>query len=420
MLGSMAALVMCFRCEWSSPVARVGGCPRCGVSLYSLPQPPTLPAPPLPEAIEMRPEPPARRRHLPVVALGVAGVLLAAGLLKGSPQPVRPARDGGMAEELAPVLASSTPVKVSPSLAEAAGDAGDLITFATQHEVGLYRLWRIDLESGRAIPGPVVPRPAEIRLQPGAEDRRLAFMAAGGALFSLEGFHAARPQWMTGDVSTFSMSAGRRPLGVSVHELMAPWGSGSEVRVTVARVSEHVRRLRPFVLRGLDVRGATVVGSHAFVWGTGGQGPVLMRFGSGGSAPVSLETLGDGLIDMAPNGGLLVPGDDGHPVMERGGRSVRFGLEADTVTTWSPDSKWAVVRGSIDATEGHLWLVSTKNGAARPLGAYPGAAGFSSDGRIALWTDQGSLAALDLATNQHFRIGLPSGFPEVVGPIVAG
>jgi hypothetical protein len=325
-----------------------------------------------------------------------------------------------MAEELAPVLAASTAVQVSPGLTEAAGETGDLITFATQHEVGLYRLWRVELDTATAIPGPVVPRPAEIRLQPGAEDRRLSFTAAGGALFSLEGFHAARPQWMTGDVSTFSMAQGRRPLGVSVREQVAPWGSGSEVRVTVARVSERLRRPRPFVLRGLDAGGARVVGSHAFVWGTGEEGPILMRLGTEGGPPGELEPPGDGVIDMAPNGGLLVAGPDGHPVMQRGARSVRFGIAADAVTAWSPDSRWAVVRGSIEPTRGHLWLVSTENGAARPLGPYPGAAGFSSDGRVALWTDEGGLSALDLPTNQHFRIGLPGDFPEVVGPIVAG
>lgn len=318
------------------------------------------------------------------------------------------------------MLASSRAVDVSPGLLEAAGEAGDLITFATQHE-GLYRLWRVELAKARAIPGPVVASPAEIRLQPGAEDRRLAFRVAGGALFSLEGFHAARPQWMTGDVSSFAMAAGRRPLGVSVQESFAPWGAGSEVRVTVARVSEHLRRLRPHVLRGLDARGARVVGSHAFVRGTGEDGPVLRRFGPGEGPRRDLAITGDGVIDMAPNGSLLVEGADGHPVIERAaGPGVRFGIAADSVTAWSPDSRWAVVRGSIEPTEGHLWLVSTKNGAARPMGAYPGAAGFSSDGRIALWTDQGSLEALDLATGLHFEIGLPRDFPEVVGPIVAG
>lgn len=319
------------------------------------------------------------------------------------------------------MLASSRAVDVSPGLLEAAGEAGDLITFATQQKVGLYRLWRVELATARAIPGPVVASPAEIRLQPGAEDRRLAFRVAGGALFSLEGFHAARPKWMTGDVSSFAMAAGRRPLGVSVQESFAPWGAGSEVRVTVARVSEHLRRLRPHVLRGLDARGARVVGSHAFVWGTGEDGPVLMRFGPGEGPRRDLAFTSDGVIDMAPNGSLLVEGADGHPVIERApGPGVRFGIAADSVTAWSPDSRWAVVRGSIEPTEGHLWLVSTKNGAARPMGAYPGAAGFSSDGRIALWTDQGGLEALDLATGLHFEIGLPRDFPEVVGPIVAG
>ncbi|MGH2677021.1 MAG: hypothetical protein ACRDHB_01510, partial [Actinomycetota bacterium] len=269
----MATLVMCFRCEWSSSVAGEGACPKCGVSLYSVPQQPAPRALPISEPIEMHPAPPAHSRLPILIVLAVAGVVVVAGLPAGGPQPLRRAR-GGMAEELRPMLASSREVDVSPGLLEAAGEAGDLITFATQQEVGLYRLWRVELGTARAIPGPVVARPAEIRLQPGAEDRRLAFSVAGGALFSLEGFHAARPQWMRGDVSTFSMSAGRLPLGVSVQESIAPWGAGSEVRVTVARVSEHLGRFRPYVLRGLDARGARVVGSSAFVWGTGEDGPV--------------------------------------------------------------------------------------------------------------------------------------------------
>lgn len=365
----MATLVMCFRCEWSSSVAREDACPRCGVSLYAVGQQAAPRTPPISQPIEMHAAPPTRGRHPIPVVLTVAAVVLVAGVLAGRPQPIQRAR-GGMAEELRPILASSREVDVSPGLVEAAGEAGDLITFATQQEVGLYRLWRVELDTARAVPGPVVARPEEIRLQPGAEDRRLAFRVAGGALFSLEGFHAARPQWMSGDVSTFTMAAGRRPLGVSVQELVAPWGAGSEVRVTVARVSEHLRQLRPHVLRGLDARGARVVGSRAFLWGTGEDGPVLMRFGPGDAPRRELAISGEGVIDMAPNGSLLVEGADGHPVIERAhGSGVRFGIAADSVTAWSPDSRWVVVRGSIEPTEGHLWLVSTKNGAARPLGA---------------------------------------------------
>lgn len=420
MLASVASVATCFRCEWSSVAGRRRRCPRCGVSLYVMPPPPRQTPPP--EAGEMEPLLAGRRRWQPVVIV-LAFVVLptVASFVTGDGGEVR-SGDGGMAEELRPVLASSHAVKVPPALLEAAGPAGDRVTFATRQEVGLYRLWRLELGKGRVVPGPVVARPIEILLQPGAGDRRLAFRVHGGALFSLRGFHAARPQWLTGDVSSFGLGADGVPVGVSIRELVAPWGSGSELRVSVAPVTPPLRRGSPTIdVRGLDARGARVVGSRAYVWGAREDHGFVLEVDPSGRRPGELDLHTDEVIDVAPDRSLLVTAPDGHPLIRRpDGSRIRFGLEAESVTAWSPNARWAVVRGAIEPTDRWLWLVSARTGAARPLGRYPGAAGFSSDSRIVLWTEEGALGALDLATNLRFEIGLPTGFPRIVGPIVAG
>jgi hypothetical protein len=327
-----------------------------------------------------------------------------------------------IAEELQPVLARSAPVAVPVGLAQAAGDAGDLVTFVTRHEVGLYRLWRLDLRAETVVPGPVVPRVREVQLAPGAEDRRMLYLSDGGALFSLKGFHASRPQWLTGAVSAFDLGEQRAPLGASVQEVVAPWGAGSEVRLSVGRVEGGVRRVRPSVLLpGAYADGSRVARSRAYVWGSRGNSPFLITLTAGSAHPREVELGPDRVIDVSPDGAVLVAPPDDHPVIHRvDGSRVRVGMEVGRVTTWSPGGGWMVVRGGIEATGSVLWLVSATTGSIRPLGPLPATAGFSSDGRLVFWSEAGELAALDLITGRAFWVQLPRSFPPVVGPLVAG
>jgi hypothetical protein len=429
MLAPVAAVTMCFRCEWISAPGGPASCPRCGAALQRVGDPPrprsaTFPTPseehsaPLP--------PPARRSRgrAAAVVLGVV-ILLVAGSVVTDREVFRRSPVGAtdpIAEELQPVLARSAHVAVPIGLAEAAGDAGDRVTFVTKHEVGLYRLWRLDLGAETVVPGPVVPRVREVQLAPGAEDRRLMYLADGGALFFLEGFHASRPQWLTGAVSAFDLGGRRAPLGASLQEVVAPWGAGSEVRLSVGRVSGGVRLARPSVLlTGAYADGSRVARSRAYVWGSRGDDPFLITLNPGSPRPREVKLGPDRVIDVSPEGDVLVAPPDDHPIIHRvDGSQVRVGMEIGRVTTWSPGGGWMVVRGGIEATGSVLWLVSATTGSIRPLGPLPATAGFSSDGRLVFWSEAGELAALDLITGRAFWVQLPRTFPPVVGPLVAG
>jgi hypothetical protein len=403
------------------------------VSLYVVRPPSSRPQRTVePKAVATPSEPTTVRSGFgswPVTAAVVAlAVLIPAASFLADPTPPTPRRDGGIADELRPVLVSSRTVEVPAGLAEVASEEADLVTFvAAQDTEGggpLYRLWRMDLRSGSLIPGAVVAPVRDLRLHPETEDTRLGFLAEGGALFSLSGFHASRPEWLAGGVAAFDFTGTRAPVAAQVREVVSPGGGGHQVRVEVGRASGgRDRPTEPVVVRGLDLRGVRVWGSATYLWGVrDGRGILLLlRDGRLGERDVG----GTRILDVSPNGSLVVAtGERSSSVADpSGGPGRRLGLEISSVASWSPDGRWMAAVGSIaEGVEG-LWLVDTRAGGLRQLDASAGAdapAGFSSSGRLALWTEAGTIAALDLATGTVSRVPLPPGFPEVVGPLVAG
>jgi hypothetical protein len=407
----------------------MGRCPRCAVPLYVVSPPPPRPEP-IPVVSQSAPQAASAAGGRPwSVAAAVAALLIlipAASLLADRPAPARTG-DGGLAEELRPVLVSGRTVQVPVGLTEVASEEADLMTFVTAQDTEggpLYRLWRMDLRSGSLIPGAVVARVRDLRLHPEFEDTRLGLLAEGGALFSLAGFHAARPQWLAGGVAAFDFTGTRAPVAVQVNEAFAPWGAGSEVRVEVGRASGgRDRPSQPVEIRGLDLQGSRVSRTTAYLWGMRrGRGLlVVLRDGR----LVSRDLGRAHVVDVSPNGAAVVVtgGRSASLVDATGGRGIRLGLEIGSVASWSPDGRWMAATGSIaDGVEG-LWLVDTRTGGLRQLDRSEGAdgpAGFSSGGRLVLWAEGRALAALDLATKKAYRVELPPGFPEVVGPMVAG
>jgi hypothetical protein len=335
--------------------------------------------------------------------------------------------DGGPARELRPALVSGRTVQVPVGLTEVASEEADRMTFVAAEDTEggpPYRLWRLDLRSGSLIPGPVVAPVRDLRLHPEFEDTRLGFLAEDGALFSMAGFHAARPQQLAGGVGAFDFTGTRAPIAARVHEALTPREAGSRVRVEVGRAGG--RRDRPgqsIEIRGLDLQGVRVSRTTAYLWGVRrGRGLV----GVLGDGRLASRDLGRArVVDVSPTGSAVVVagGRSASVVDPAGGRRTRLGLEIGSVASWSPDGRWMVATGSFaDGVEG-LWLVDARTGGLRQLdrsAGTDGPAGFSSGGRLVLWTEQKALAALDLATRNAYRIELPPGFPEVVGPLVAG
>jgi hypothetical protein len=332
---------------------------------------------------------------------------------------------GGILDELQPVLASSHQVDVPVTLRSAAAERGDLVTFVTEQDAGngnrLRRMWRLDLGTGMVVPGPVVARVLDLRLRPGAEDRRLAYLVEGGGLFRLARFHASRPDWTAGGLSAFDLARRKPAFGAAIREVFAPWGSGAEVRIrtgpVAGRLADEVR------IRGIDLQGVRVAGTTVYAWGTRNDHGVLLtvRGRRVGEADLSAERI----LDVAPDGRLLVTGRGGAAriLPEPGGRAVPLRMEVVSVSGWSPGGRWMAAVGSIAPGVGGLWLVDTQTGGLRQL--YQGAAvdapaGFSSGDRLAIWSEPGLIAVLDLATRAAFTVDLPPGFPEVVGPLVAG
>jgi hypothetical protein len=359
-----------------------------------------------------------------VVALAV---LIPAASFLTDPSPPTPRRNGGIADDLRPGLVSSRTVEVPVGLAEVASEEADLVTFVAAQDTGgggpLYRLWRMDLRSGSLIPGAVVAPVQDLRLHPETEDTRFGFLAEGGALFSLSGFHDSRPQWLAGGVAAFDFTGTRAPVAAQVQEVGSP-GGGTQFRVEVGRAAGgRDRPTEPIEVRGLDLRGVRVWGSATYLWGVrDGRGVLLLlRDGRLGERDLGRTRV----LDVSPTGSLVVAtGERSASVAgPSGGPRRRLGLEISSVASWSPDGGRMAAVGSIaEGVEG-LWLVDTRAGGLRQLDASAGAdapAGFSSRGRLVLWTEAGAIAALDLATGNVYRVPLPPAFPEVVGPLVAG
>jgi hypothetical protein len=426
-------VAVCFRCEWSTLTGSIGDCPRCGVPLYVVRPPSSRPKRTVEtKAVAPPPEPTTVRSGFRpwsvTVAVVALAVLIPAASFLTDPAPPTPRYDEGIADELRPVLVSSRTVEVPAGLAEVASEEADLVTFVAAQDTGgggpLYRLWRMDLRSGSLIPGAVVASVRDLRLHPETEDTRLGFLAEGGALFSLSGFHASRPQWLAGGVEAFDFTGTRAPVAAQVQEVGPPGGDGTEIRVEVGRASGgRDRPTEPVEVQGLNLRGVRVWGSAAYLWGVrDGRGVLLLlRDGRLGERYLGRTRV----LDVSPNGSLvLAVGDRSASVADpSGGLGRRLGLEISSVASWSPDGRWMAAVGSIaEGVEG-LWLVDTRAGGLRQLDASAGAdapAGFSSSGRLALWTEAGAIAALDLATGNVSRVPLPPGFPVVVGPLVAG
>lgn len=211
-----------------------------------------------------------RRRWIPAVSVVIVGLVLPTASLLDRATPRGEGGEPPVTAELATISAASYRVAVPPGLSRIAIEDADLVTFVTGLDAGygsrLYRLWRLNLRTGGLIPGAVVASVSDLRLLPGREDLRLAFLVRGGGLFSLTGFLARRPQWLVGDVVAFDFPATRAPVAVRIDERTASRRGDLDVRVEVVRVEElRARSVDATTVRGVDVTGARVVGTSTYL-----------------------------------------------------------------------------------------------------------------------------------------------------------
>ncbi|MDP8956430.1 MAG: hypothetical protein M3N24_05670 [Actinomycetota bacterium] len=320
----------------------------------------------------------------------------------------------------------------------------------TEEAPTLLRLWRLIARTGEVLPGPVVAEIRELRLDPRPHADRLAYLLEGGGLFSLEGFYAARPTWINGQVADFDFASDGSLVYTPTEAEFTRRGGGAELRVELARTDpeRHTSLASSFTSRiplervdGLEVRDRAVL-----VWGSlDGRGTVTVVDQSKRHSTRELPSVR--VIDVGPDGELLAADDVGQedplPLVAQSPEAPFRRLESNSgfdlisVLGWSRKGSMIAAIGTSDGDSRQgLWAVPTgpaiqpTNRGERfvlksPVWAGPATAGtgetfatFSEDGQLLFWTSGNAIRFLDVRTGRAFRISLPPHF-RTAGPIAA-
>lgn len=415
----------CFRCDWEGET-RGDACPRCGAPLYR----PAPPAPRRTQSPPARPAPPVRRagddsaRSEPAPGPGtvrrsgpwsVLGLMAVVGLILAVVWTRVP--DG---EEVVP-------------RARPAARVGALV-YASER--GGSRLWKLDLATGRVVPGPEVPEVVlDLMSAPGSGPGWIV-MTAGRANGTRRAFvlHGTGPS--------------ERPVGIGSGDLLA-WGPGGASVVVARRGPLRDGCHRAITIHVVDVESGLTerefsqrnlcgdllsVGRDAlatyFTRASGGRVGIFSA-GIGVAHSVLPRSV---LVSVSPAGDMIVTPTDargGSLLLFRGlgvwrgrGEPTALGngeddLVVDRVLAWSEDATRAVVVGDLGDRPG-VYLIRAGPGGDIRVPTFvidfvgrPGAT-FSSDG-VAYLVEQGRLYALE--GSELTRVDLPEDAPPPAGPL---
>ena len=468
-----AVLAVCFRCDWTGQTDAGRGdhiCPRCGVPLYLEPDAPrymeapqaAVSSPPSPVTDHREIESPGAQvsgegteypsdsssDSLARMVLGMAGVIVAFLALMGL---TRQQNSGDLTRdssaETVSLGATTQRLALSTETSGALIPHVESVTFVAENQAPgeaspTLRLWRLVARNGRLLSGPVVTQVRDLHVDPSARSDRLAYLTEDGELFSLHGFHAARPARIGGDVEAFHFARDGSLVYAPVEE--EPLGSRVQLHVRVVRTDPqlHTHPESSFTTR-LDVDdpyGLEVREQAFYVWGSDGLRSELATASPSSPEPVRVVARGY-LLGIGPKGELLATSHPAAgdrvallaPKPSSEWQPLRGGFLPLDVLAWSDDGSAVAAIGTRDGdARSGLWAVPTglqpgrpanANAFDKPLWVGPGSpeqtfAAFSPDGRLLFWTSGNAVRFIDVRSGEAFRISLPPYF-TTAGPIVA-
>jgi hypothetical protein len=285
---------ICLRCDWRGEGD--GECPRCGAPLYRATptgararrEPvgarSTAPAAPQAEPAEDRTavrrssleavvvDPPAPAEDPPSEEHGRArrGVAWAVVVALVATAAWRLAANGDDPGRREPVDITPTRVEL-PDTAAAFGERRITFTTVAPAEAGrrpYAQLWRLELPSGRLIPGPVVPPVLEILADPRPGVDRVAYEAHREGLFLLEGF--GDPRRISAEVTEFAFLGDGSLVHSEIRHRSPRSRGGTEIRAEISRTPPDdgwaSERFAPIV-PGLVLEKAWLRGSRVLLLG---------------------------------------------------------------------------------------------------------------------------------------------------------
>jgi hypothetical protein len=419
---------VCLRCDWSGETTEAS-CPTCGAPLYSSTprQPvPHAPASAPPSPTGRTPEPPGQdeeppagpasssRRSRIITACVVLGALTLA------------------------VVVFSRLQRSTPSEPRSAPHLTGTLVYAANDGYGSTRLWNWDLARNVVTPGPHVRDTVALVNASGAQrgwvgvTSRVRGRVVGSVLRSLDPKARATPL-VSGDLVSWAQH------GDSVVSLRrgSPTGCHRHITIVARELVPSVRDVevdRSFCGDVLSLgRGAAstfftirragstdivfagyrtlhlVLARHTLV-GVSGVSDLLVMPAAG------FASITEGEATAAPGTSLFFNGLDA---------PIRYGIGAermrvDRILAWTPDSRTALVQGSLGATSG-LFELDAGPGeglrAPRSVGSVPNVVGatFTDDGTAILDTPEGFRT---LSPGGLRDLPLPPSAPSPVGPLV--
>ncbi|HZD17413.1 MAG TPA: hypothetical protein VE669_04660 [Actinomycetota bacterium] len=307
------------------------------------------------------------------------------------------------------------------------------VTFASTQREGagtLYRLWRLELPSGRLAAGPAVGEVTRIVHAPPPHDQRIAFLVNGGGLFVLDGFVGRLPTLIADDVEAADFDRLGRLVFASAHQRpdRSDGTTVTEIRYGLLDAGAELPAFEATDVLDYPIRAMTVRGGHIYAWGTKGGQQVLTSIAPGRPDSLAEHLLGTSFIeDLGPGGlALLSPSVAPSIVLSPTSRArpaVSLGLRVHRVLAWGAGS-FVAFAGSPRGSTSRLYVISL-DGAQRRLrsltaGLGPGSIDLSPRETLLAWSQGREIRVTRRDTGRTLSVVLPDDVPDLLGPLAVG